>query len=541
VTRSRRRLAALAATGALALPVAVGMTALSSGPAAGTNVLSATSAPTGWAGQGLVSAVVGLTGPVRSLPGVHLVAAYPNLSAALVSGPAAAVRALAYDSHVTGIRLDEAMQPTGEVSKETGSAFAWADLGGRAGRPDAGAGVSIALIDTGVSDTPALNRASGRLVDGIDTSPVATRSATSNPSTYADQYGHGTFMASVLAGGPVAGTGERGLGVAAGAKVVVVKVAGADGTTTLSAVMAGLSWVLDHSSTLQVASFSFAHARPSAGYGEDPLTYAVEQVQKHMTVVVSAGNTPGVVGDPGFDRKVLTVGAADVRQGKATVASFSGSGRPAGVSKPDLVASGVGVLGVLPADSTLARAHPDAEKADGLWRGSGTSQATAIAAGAAAIFLQSCPSATPLQVKTSLRAAAKPLDSDRAGAGLLHLTSHLVDASSDEPGHGGGSVGTGEEGFDASSWGASSWGASSWGDHSWDASSWGASSWGASSWGAGSWGASSWGASSWGASSWGASSWGASSWGASSWGASSWGASSWGASSWGAASWGADS
>ncbi|MDQ6649509.1 MAG: S8 family serine peptidase [Actinomycetota bacterium] len=502
MTRIGRRLAVLATTGALAA-----LPAVSALPAVGApGVLPSAAAAAGAAGS--VSAVVGLTGPVRALPGVDIVASYPNLSTAVVRGPAAAVAALAHDSRVVGIRPDEALVPTGDVSKELDAAFAWEKLGGHAGRPDAGAGVSVALIDTGVSDTAALNRASGRLVDGVDTSPVAGRTARpGRPATdpsYGDEYGHGTFMASVLAGGPVPGTGERGLGVAPGATVVVVKVAGADGTTTLAAVMGGLSWVLDHASTLQVASFSFAHARPGTGYGADPLTYAVEQVQKHMTVVVSAGNTPGVVGDPGFDRKVLTVGAADVRHGKDSVASFSGSGRPAGVEKPDLVASGVGVLGVLPAGSTLALAHPDAQKADGLWRGSGTSQATAITAGAAAVLLQGHPAATPLQVKTSLRAAARPLPGDRAGAGLLRLAGHVVDGVADKGEHdgdggGGGSVGTGEEGFDASSWGASSWGASSWGAHSWDASSWGASSWGASSWGASSWGASSWGAASWGA------------------------------------------
>ena len=152
------------------------------------------------------------------------------------------------------------------------------------------------------------------------------------------------------------------------------------------------------------------------------------------------------------------------------VASFSGGATVAGVVKPDLVASGVGVLSVLPSSSAIAREHPDAARGT-LWRGSGTSQATATTAGVAALFLQAFPDATPRQVKASLRRAAGAVEGADAGAGLLQLARRLADGTADA-GAGSGGRGDGEGGFDANSWSANSWSANSWSANSWSANSW---------------------------------------------------------------------
>jgi hypothetical protein len=87
--------------------------------------------------------------------------------------------------------------------------------------------VRVAIVDTGVSDTAALDRASGRLVDAADAStPGVVRTG----GIYTDGFGHGTFMAGVVAGGPVAGTHGKALGVAPAAQVLVVRVAEQDGS-----------------------------------------------------------------------------------------------------------------------------------------------------------------------------------------------------------------------------------------------------------------------------------------------------------------------
>lgn len=436
----------------------------------------------------VLQAVVAFDGRPVAAPGVEVVTALPGLGMQVVRGDAVSLLRLAQAPGVRGLAPDVAVHVTSDdddgSQQPLAAVPAAAGLGGAAGRPGAGAGIRVAVIDTGVSDTAGLNRASGRLVDAVDTSTGTVRTG----GRYDDGYGHGTFMANVVAGGVVPGTDGAALGVAPGATVLVVRVGRADGTTSLSRVLAGLEWVEAHAAEVDVANLALSTQRPSPEYGADPLTDAVEQVRDAgVSVVVSAGNRRGELGDPGFDPRIITVGAADLDRDRVRVATFSGSGVVAGVQKPDVVANGVHVLGVLPAGSALALAESTVPLGNGLYRGTGTSQATAVASGLAAILLAQHPRATPSQVKASLRCAATDLAGTRDGAGLVSTTVTLCSAPDGQALDGSGDL-TGEAGFNASSWGASSWGASSWGASSWAASSWGASSWAASSWAASSWG-----------------------------------------------------
>ena len=417
-----------------------------------------------------LAAVAAYDAGVVTVPGVRVVASFDGVGAALVEGDAASLARLARADGVRGLSPDVAVRTSGHGSGGAGAVYAAAGLGGQAGKQHAGRGVRVAVVDTGVSDTVALDRASGRLVDAVDTSTVGEPGGgVVTSGRFVDGYGHGTFMASVVAGGRVDG---HYLGVAPGATVLNVRVARPDGSSSLSKVLAGLDWVADHSDEVDVVNLSLSKERPFEAYGADPLTHAVEVVRAAgVTVVVASGNDASVVSDPGFTPQALTVGAADLTDGRASVAEFSGSGIVAGVRKPDVVASGVGVLGVLPAGSVIAAASPPA-RTDGLSKGSGTSQATAVVSGLAALLLERHPGATPLQVKSSLRSAAD----DLAGAPLGPADGDL----------------TGEAAFDASTWGASSWGAGTWGAGTWGASSWGASSWAAGTWAAGTWGAGTW-------------------------------------------------
>ena len=446
------------------------------GPAAlllGAALVAAFVAPTGPPAPASVRAVASYDAGIVDVPGVQVLRRLPGLGMAQVHGAPAALSRLARTRGVRGVAPDDAVQLAGGSS--TGIAVPAAHgLGGQAGKGDAGRGVRVAVLDTGVSDSAALHRRSGRLLDAFD--------ADGGGKPYGDGFGHGTFMATVLAGGPVDGSGGRAVGVAPGATVLVVRVAGPDGTTSLSRVLAGLDWVVRNAGRVDVANLSFSHTRPGTAYGADPLTDAVERVRDAgVTVVVSAGNDPAVVGDPGFTPQALTVGAASLAA-DARVAAFSGSGVVAGVAKPDVVANGVGVLGVLPPESVVARANPGAHAGGALWRGTGTSQATAVTSGVAALLLEGQPDATPGEVKALLRASARPLPGRRDGAGLLRLARGNADGADDPALGGSGGDPTGEGSFDASSWSASSWSASSWSASSWSASSWSASSWSASSW-----------------------------------------------------------
>ncbi|MDQ1695299.1 MAG: serine protease AprX [Frankiaceae bacterium] len=504
-----------------ALAVAVGVAA----------VPAASAAPAVNRGGPMVSAVVvvrpGVSLPLR-VPGGRVVHVFHRVGSELVRAPMSALLALRGDARVAGVSPDRAGRVAGHAyghdnsgSDHADSVYASDGLGPDAGDRDTGRGVNVALLDTGVSDTAALSRSSGRITDGVDVSRLASGGAARTSGQFTDGYGHGTFLASLIAGGRVSGSDGNALGVAPAARIVVVKVADAQGATTLSQVLAGMDWVAAHARAIQVVNIALAVDRPTKpAYGADPLTAAVEHVRAAGVLVVAAvGNTPGQVGDPGMDPQSLTVGAADMTSRRTQIASFSGSGVVAGVAKPDVVASGVHLLGLVPAESTVARENPSGWQSNGLFRGSGTSEATAVTSGVAAAWLSDHADASPSQAKAALRSAADSVGSGiQAGAGLIRLTNRR--------GHD-----LGESDFDGQAWQAHAWENGDWA--SWLASSWSGSAWSASSWSASTWSASSWSASSWSASSWSASSWSASSWSASSWSASSWSASSWSAFGWG--------
>jgi serine protease AprX len=435
-----------------------------------------------------------------------------------------------------------------------------------------GTGVGVAVLDTGVNPNADLG---SRMVYHASFAPDVD---------LFDHYGHGTHMAGIIAGnGSLSGGGY--VGVAPGANIISVKVAEPDGTTDVSVVIDGLQWIYSNAAQyrIKVVNLSFGTDGVQS-YLLDPLDFAVEQVwNAGITIIASAGNRgpgPGTITKPGDDAFVITVGAIDTGTVAGllddTVAAFSSQGPTQdNLSKPDLVAPGISIVSNRVAGGWLDTQYPAARIGESYFKGSGTSQATAIVSGVVALMYQANPNLTPNVVKTILTYTAQPL------GGLAGSGSGLVDASTavktsmnnsafNHPANQGvapstgtgtleGSRGsfhvytdldgdgenddmvTGEIGFNGTSWGGSSWGGTSWGGSSWGGSSWGGSSWGGSSWGGSSWGGSSWGGSSWGGSSWGGSSWGGSSWGGSSWGGSSWGGSSWGGSSWGGSSWGGSS
>ncbi len=119
--------------------------------------------------------------------------------------------------------------PSDAFVQETGSARL--ESGG-----DTGQGVTVAVLDTGIDNLPDF---SGRLVGGVD--------LTGGNNPYQDSYGHGTFVAGLIAGNGALSNGQYP-GEAPGAKLVSVKVAGADGTTHLGTLISGLQWAVDHRS-----------------------------------------------------------------------------------------------------------------------------------------------------------------------------------------------------------------------------------------------------------------------------------------------------
>src|SRR5919198_155173 len=166
-------------------------------------------------------------------------------------------------------------------------------------------------------------------------------------------------------------------------------------------------------------------------YLQDPLDYAIEQVwNSGIFVAVAAGNRgsgAGTITKPGDDPYVVTVGAADTGLTSArsddSVAPFSSVGPTQdNVAKPDLVAPGISIVSDRCPGCAIDVAHPLARVGDSYFKGTGTSQATAIVSGVAALMFQANPSLTPNLVKAILLGTAGKDFSKQsgAGAGVLH-------------------------------------------------------------------------------------------------------------------------
>jgi serine protease AprX len=309
-----------------------------------------------------------------------------------------------------------------------------------------GQGVTVAVVDTGIAEVPDL---AGRIVPiagGLG--PPKPCKNLSGELNCDDAYGHGTFVAGVIAGNG-ASSGGRWKGVAPGARVLSVKIAGANGAADVSNVLAAIQWVVSFKDDYGIRVLNLSLGTDSTQtYRTDPFNYAVQRAwEAGIAVVVSASNLgpgPGTISKPGDDPWVITVGATDDR-GTRTVSDdylpdFSARGPTAAdlLPKPDVVAPGAHIISLRAPGSTVDTTYPT--YVDGSYRrGSGTSMAAGVVSGAAALLLQRNPSATPNRVKYALTATARDAASDdplAVGAGQVDAYSAAFSAPPGEANQG---------------------------------------------------------------------------------------------------------
>ncbi|RQX01299.1 S8 family serine peptidase, partial [Micromonospora inaquosa] len=283
---------------------------------------------------------------------------------------------------VARIWLDGKVRPTLEHSvPQIGAPTAWA-----AGRD--GAGVKVAVLDTGVDAThPDLV---GRIAEAQDFS---------GSGSARDGHGHGTHVASTIAGSGAASDGKR-KGVAPGARLLVGKVLDDAGSGYSSSIIAGMEWAA-HSGA-KVVSMSLG-GDPTDG--TDPMSQAVNDLtaETGALFVVAAGNSGAArtVGAPGAAAAALTVGAVDRAD---NLAEFSSRGPRLGDNglKPEITAPGVGIVAARAAGTTMGTPVDDAYTT-----ASGTSMATPHVAGAAAILAQEHPDWAAAKLKDALVSTTK--------------------------------------------------------------------------------------------------------------------------------------
>jgi serine protease AprX len=360
-----------------------------------------------------------------------------------------------------------------------------------------GAGVNVAVIDTGVANVPALSTP-GKIVAVADLSCEAADPATA----FVDNYGHGTAMAGIIAGvepgadpATAADHPERFLGVAPGAGIVSVKVSGRDGSSHPADVAAGIDWVVANADELNIRVISLSYDSSSTlGYLIDPLTAAVERAWHAGIVVVTiagnGGNDSTRLASPGIDPYAIAVASADFSADGVTIGEWSNGSD--GIRRPDIAAPG-GHIESLRAPGSLADLDHsdlgDVARDPMLFKGTGTSQSAAVVAGVAALLIEQHPDITPDQVKAAIVSTGSRIDGsgDAAGADLVCADrAARAELTSDVQTWARAVVGT-PQNVDrvASNNLTDAWGGAHWGGAHWGGAHWGGAHWGGAHWGGG--------------------------------------------------------
>ena len=230
-----------------------------------------------------------------------------------------------------------------------------------------GAGITVAVVDSGISAHPALT---GKVIASVS-------KVSGDPST-ADAHGHGTHIAGIIAGNSTASkyvTPQYDGGIAPDVKLVNVRVLGANGTGWTSDVIAGIEWVIENRSRYNIRAINLSLGHPvTEPSATDPLCQAVMKASAAgIVVIVSGGNagkaedgTPilGGITSPGNSPYAITVGAMNT---KATVSrsddimttySSRGPTKFEHAVKPDVVAPGNKIVSLETPGSYLQRQLP---------------------------------------------------------------------------------------------------------------------------------------------------------------------------------------
>ncbi|MET8263348.1 S8 family serine peptidase [Micromonospora arida] len=255
-----------------------------------------------------------------------------------------------------------------------------------------GEGVIVAVPDTGVDPHPDLRE---NLLKGTDTVAGGSGDGQQDPNS------HGTSMAGLIAAHG-RGTSSGALGIAPKSKILPIKAASADNFGEADDLAAAVEYAITNSA--QVISIS------SGGASTPRLVRAIKSaLAANIIVVASVGNSPhSPTAYPASEEGVIAVGGVD-RAGQHAAISVTGP-------NIDVVAPAVDIY------STSYGGKYS--------KGTGTSSATAIVAGAAALIRSKYPYLPAREVAHRLTATAvdkgPPGRDDEYGYGVIDLVAALT-------------------------------------------------------------------------------------------------------------------
>ncbi len=276
--------------------------------------------------------------------------------------------------------------------------------------------ITVAVLDTGIARHPDLL---GKLVCFHD--------FVGNRKLMYDDNGHGTHVCGIICGSGGL-SGGKYKGVASNVKLVVGKVLDEKGDGSAESMLQGLKWILSvrEKYQIRVLNISVGIGNLAQKEKEQALKQQIEALwDSGIVVVCAAGNkgpANGSISSVGGSGKVITVGCHDgsfCKENKKRCETYSGRGAlDASVRKPDIVAPGTDIISC---NARCRRVHgkvlnPYVTK-------SGTSMATPIVSGAAALALQKFPELTNDELKQKITLTATDLGEpwNKQGWGMLHV------------------------------------------------------------------------------------------------------------------------
>ncbi len=282
-----------------------------------------------------------------------------------------------------------------------------------------GRGVTVAVLDTGIGCHPDLQGRS-----------IAFRDFVGARSLPYDNNGHGTHVCGILCGSGGL-SGGRFRGMAPGARLVVGKVLDEKGEGAAEVMVEGMDWVmrLQDRYKIRILNISIGIGNLKEQEKEQVLQDKIEELwRRGILVVCAAGNKgpgDGTISSVGGNR-VVTVGCHDgayAKDNPARCETYSGRGiLGSSIRKPDLVAPGTDIISC----NVNCR---------GLWgrvkepyiAKSGTSMATPIVAGTAALAFQKDPGMSNEECRQRLlyTAADLGLPWNRQGWGMVNADRFL--------------------------------------------------------------------------------------------------------------------
>ncbi|MFP4498441.1 MAG: S8 family peptidase [Vulcanimicrobiota bacterium] len=286
-----------------------------------------------------------------------------------------------------------------------------------------GKGVGICVIDSGIYPHKDFE---GRIKAFVDMHDKKEK--------LHDPIGHGTHVASIALGSGVESAGKY-KGVAPEADLLGVRV------TNQSEAIKGIQWAIENKDKYNIRVINLSLGVDSqASLEDDPFAQAAEKAwEKGLVVCVAAGNegpNPGSISSPGVSPSVITVGNLDDKntpeRDDDTIYNDSSRGptRFDNIAKPDLVAPGTNIYGALAPDCLMY--DPKLPNHEGKYMAvSGTSQATPIVSGLAALLIQANPGLSNMEIKEILmNTSDKYLSDDKntQGAGLVDPLEALENA-----------------------------------------------------------------------------------------------------------------